>query len=228
MTYNHIRRTKMDLIQKVEEDFSQLQVYPGAKAMFMPYLGALKNKDEPTFEHSVRVAYLSKDIAEFTHLVPQRTLWLPGLVHDIGKLLIRPEVLKKTVGFNDADRQEMRNHVESGCKMLLGVADFSALTLFYHHYFKAKEAYPSPEEFSKIFGNNFNSWNEGTRTLAKYCGRLISIADFYDAITTRNNDKFSPGELKTTNPKKLKEIVLAENEDQVYLIEQLYSRGIFK
>jgi len=218
----------MNLIQRIEEDFNQLQVHPNARKKFMPYLEALKNKDEPTFEHSVRVAYLAKDIAEFTHLVPQKTLWLPGLVHDMGKLLIRPEVLKKIVGFNEEDRQEMRNHVEYGCKMLLGVADFSALTLFYHHYFKAKEAYPSPEDFFRIFGTRFDSWTEGTRTLAKYCGRLISIADFYDAMTTRKNDKFSPGELKTINPRELKEKVIAENDDQEYLIEQLYSGGILR
>ena len=218
----------MDLIQRIEEEFSRLQVNQDARRKFMPYMEALKNKDEATFEHSARVAYLGKDIAEFTLLVPGKTLWLPGLVHDIGKLIIRPRILTKTVGFNESDLKEMQSHVEYGCGMLLGVADFSSLALFYHHYFKARGAYPLPEDFSRIFGNRFDSWSEGTRTLAKYCGRLISIADFYDAITTRKNDKFSAGKPRLPTSEESKRLVIAENQDQKYLIEQLYDGGVLQ
>lgn len=218
----------MEQIEKIAADFERFGVRPEARERFMPYLYALRNKDPKTFEHSVRVAYLCSSIADFTHLVPERTLWLPGLVHDVGKLLIRPETLTKTVGFDAQDMAQMRNHVGDGCRMLLGVADFSAFALFYHHYFKTREAYPSPEEFTIIFSDHFSGWREGTKTLAKYCGRLIALADFYDAITTRKNDKFSPGEARLPTAKESEKILAAENPDQGHLIGQLYEGGIFK
>lgn len=216
-----------DLMQRIEQDFEVLSTQPQARKKFMPYLEALKNKDIATFEHSIRVAYLGRDIAEFTNLVPAKTLWLPGLAHDVGKLLISPETLTKKVGFNEQDMAQMTNHVEYGCKMLLGVADFSAFALFYHHFFKSKGGYPPEADFKKIFGTHFDSWSEGSKTLAKYCGRLIAVADFYDAITTRKNDKFSPGQPRLPTPEESKQILTAENKDQTYLIERLYNAGIF-
>jgi hypothetical protein len=214
-------------LERIEADFQRMGAHPGASDRFMPYLEALNNKDEETLRHSVRVAHLGKKIADFTHLVPQKTLWLPGLVHDVGKLLIHPETLTKKVGFDEKDMEQMRNHVEYGCKMLLGVADFSAFALFYHHFFKTKGAYPSQEDFNRIFGKRFDSWTEGSRTLAKYCGRLIAVADFYDAATTRKNDKFSPGNPRLPTSDESKRMLIEENADQIHLIQGLYEAGIF-
>jgi hypothetical protein len=214
-------------LKQVEQDFERLGTHPNAKGVFMPYLAALENKDRPTFEHSERVAYLGKGIAEFTHIVSQKTLWLTGLVHDIGKLIIPPELLRKKAGFNEQDMAQMRNHVEYGCKMLIGIADFSAFVLFYHHFFKQKGAYPPLEDFNRIFGDRFSGWSEGSRTLAKYCGRLVSLADFYDAATTRENDKFSPGKPRLPTVDESRQILIQENPDQQHLIEQLYTNHVF-
>lgn len=217
----------MNLIQRIEEDFENLQVHSDTKGKFMPYLHALKNKDKPTFEHSTRVAYLGKDIAEFTHLVPAKALWLPGLVHDVGKLLISPETLTKKIGFNEQDMEQMRCHVEYSCRILMGIADFSAYVSFYHHFFKSRGAYPPEDDFKKIFGSHFDNWSNGSKVLAMYCGRLIAIADFYDSITTRENDKFSPGKPRLPTTEESKELLITENKDQLYLVNKLYNTGIF-
>jgi len=216
-----------DLIDRVVKTSRDLEVRKGAIEKFVPYIEALGNKDLLTLEHSVRVAYLNKEIADFTNLAPPRTLFLPGLLHDVGKLAVNPEILRKTAGFNEGNMKEMVKHVEYGCKILLGVADFSAYALFFHHFFKRTGAYPSPEDFRGIFGDYFDKWSEGTKTLGKYCGRLISIADFYDAITTRENDKYSPGKPRLPTAEESKKIIVQENLDQEYLIERLYGQGIF-
>lgn len=215
------------LIDKIVKTSRELEVREGAIERFMPFLEALGNKDIPTLEHSVRVAYLGADISEFTHLVPQKTLWIPGLLHDVGKLAINPEIIRKTSGFNEKDMEQMRKHVEYGCRILLGIADFSAYALFFHHFFKRNSGYPREEDFRKIFGEYFDEWSEGTKTLGKYCGRLTSVSDFYDAVITRENDKFSPGKPRLPTKEEAREVIVRENQDQKYLINNLYGAGIF-
>ncbi|MFA5084720.1 MAG: hypothetical protein WC475_05100, partial [Candidatus Paceibacterota bacterium] len=105
-------------------------------------------------------------------------------------------------------------------------ADFSALTTFYTHYFKKEDSYPSEKDFVRIFGTTYDSWSEAGKTKAKYCGRIVSVADIKDALH-RENDKFSPGEAKSMPPEKAKAILLESNDDQKYLIEQLYAERIF-
>jgi len=215
------------LIDKIVQTSRELEVRKGAIERFVPFLEALGNKDFPTLEHSVRVAYLNRDAANFTNLTHPRALFLPGLLHDVGKLAINPEILRKTSGFNEKDMEEMRKHVEYGCRILLGVADFSAYVLFFHHFFKRKGAYPREEDFREVFGDYFDKWSEGTKTLGKYCGRITSITDFYDAVTTRENDKFSPGQPRLFTREEAKGIIVRENQDQEYLINRLYDAGIF-
>jgi HD-GYP domain-containing protein (c-di-GMP phosphodiesterase class II) len=218
----------MSLLEKIIEASKDLEVKEGAMKKFIPLLEELQYKHIDSFEHSARVAFLGRDIAQATNLVHPRTLFLPGLLHDVGKLLIKPEILNKKIGFNAEDMKEMVNHVEYGCRLLLGIADFSAFVAFYHHYFKRKGAYPAPEDFNKIFGNHFDSWSEGTLTLGKYCGRLISVADFYDAVTTRENDKYTPGVMRLPTSEESKKMLIENNQDQYYLIDRLYEKGVFR
>jgi HD-GYP domain-containing protein (c-di-GMP phosphodiesterase class II) len=218
-----------NLIERVEKTFDRVDAHPDAKEKFIPLLQTLGNKDLDTLNHSVRVAYLGRRIAEYTHLIPPKTLWLPGLLHDIGKIVIDPRTLTKKEGFDERDMEQMKAHVEYGCKILLGIADFSAFALFYHHFFKTKGAYPTQEDFDRIFNGRFDSWTEGERTLAKYCGRLIAIADFYDAATTRKNNKHTKGnEVRSLDRDECKELLIKENRDQEYLIRKLYEKKIFK
>lgn len=214
------------LIERVKEDFERFGVREGAVDRFMPYILALQNKDKDTFEHSIRVAYLSKKIAEFTNIAPKKTLWLPGLVHDVGKLVVDPDLLTKKA-FDEKDMQKMKRHIEYGCELLLNGMEFSAMVLFYHHFFKPNAPYPRQEDFNRIFGDRVQRFTEGTRTLAKYCGRLVSVADVYDAITTRTNDRNSLGTLRLPTKEEARDILIRENNDQEHLIARLYERGIF-
>ena len=70
-------------------------------------------------------------------------------------------------------------------------------------------------------------FSKGTRTLAKFCGRITAVSDFYDAATKRKNDKFSPGNPRLLTSEESKRLLLENNRDQEYLIKQLYQEGIF-
>lgn len=218
----------MNSLERISNEFDALMIRKDTKKQIMPYLKDLESYHRPTFEHSLRVAYLGKSIAEFTHITEPKSLWLPGLVHDLGKIFIEKELLDKKIGWNKKDFELMKRHVEFGCVLLLGSANFSSLTTFYSHYFKKKNSYPSDKDFKRIFEKTFDHWSEASITKGKYCGRLVALADIYDSATTREDDKFSPGIVKRLSLSQIKKFLLEENSDQKYLIRQLYKAGIFR
>ena len=55
--------------------------------------------------------------------------------------------------------------------------------------------------------------------------RILALADFYDALTTRINDHH--GELRRISGDEGKQILIAANQDQKHLIEELYKENIF-
>ena len=69
--------------------------------------------------------------------------------------------------------------------------------------------------------------SKGTDALILYCGRVLSIIDFYDAASNRKNEKFVKGATELPDREKVRQSILKFNSDQKYLIEQLYSAGIF-
>lgn len=215
-------------IEKIVQEFHYLKIKKETREKIMPHVSNLQKYHQSTFRHSVRVADLGRQIADFTHIVEPRLLWLPGLVHDLGKICIPVELLNKTINWDERDAELMKKHVEFGCMLLSECADFSALTTFYSHFFKKEGGYPIESDFAKTFGTRFDKWHESDKIKGKYCGRLVSLADTYDAIKTRKNDKFSPGESKLLSSEEAKEIFMQENQDQKFLIENLYQMRIFK
>src|SRR5271157_2342244 len=80
----------------------------------LSYLRVLKQRDEATYMHSVRVGLSACEIAKVAALpsvTPKMMIWA-GLLHDIGKTLIPPEILRKTAKFTVEDYAEMEPHVE--------------------------------------------------------------------------------------------------------------------
>jgi len=89
-----------------------------------------------------------------------------------------------------------------------GGADYSILRYFN----KGGETWGTPFE-------------EDLQLIIDYFARILSIADCYDAMTSRENDKF--GEKRKLSPEEAKSRLLEKNPDQKGLIESLYKDGIF-
>lgn len=72
----------------------------------------LANRDYPSYEHTIRVARISRRIGEAMGLGSEELeiLELAGLVHDIGKTGIPDDILLKPDLFNDQDRRIMEFH----------------------------------------------------------------------------------------------------------------------
>lgn len=183
------------------------------------YLKILKNRDEATYDHSVRVGILASKIAIYAAYpgVSARMMLWAGLLHDIGKTLIPPEVLTKKANFTQEDYAAMEPHVKYGWDMLSNVHDYTAHIIVRHHQFGSN---PYPKVLPPL-PNHLNGKSEMVQNAA----RLLALADYYDALMHRENDKSGQ---KPLSAKEKRGIYFRDNADQKNLIELLESAGVLK
>jgi putative nucleotidyltransferase with HDIG domain len=178
------------------------------------YLTVLRNRHEDTFKHGVRVGLLGSQMAAEAHIpgvTPKMMMWA-GLLHDIGKSLLPPELLSKTAEFTEADYEAMEGHVMYGWMMLQKVFDFTAHVIVRHHQY-GKRAYPKTLP-------PLPHYLEEKRDVIESAARLLALADYYDALTTRNNDKHRNSEGG------LRDIYFRDNSDHAPLICRLEAAGV--
>jgi polar amino acid transport system substrate-binding protein len=194
-------------------------ITPGNQDDIRAYLLILKNRDAATYEHSVRVGILSSKIAIYAAkpgISAKMMLWA-GLLHDIGKALVPPGVLTKKAAFTQDDYAAMEPHVKYGWDMLNDVHDYTAHIIVRHHRFGSK---PYPETLPPL-PDHLVSRAETIEAAA----RLLALADYYDALMNRDNDKNGKTPL---TPKQKREIYMRDNADQKEFVELLESVGVLK
>src|SRR5262249_40326500 len=134
---------------------------------------ALDARDTWTADHSAAVAVYSRDIAVEIGMAPHEVelVHLTGLVHDIGKIGVRAEVLAKTSALNDDEWADMRRHSEIGATILIEVEDYrdvAAIVRSHHERFDGA-GYPDGLARDEI----------------PHLARIIAVADAYNAMTTK-------------------------------------------
>ena len=206
----------MSLDEELEGALAEQGVSAENRASVARYLGLLREKDRGTYEHSIRVGLLGARIARHIHLDPKVFLFA-GALHDIGKIRIDTNLLNKTEGFSEADMEEMRKHPEYSHELLKGIHEFSAEIAVRHHRYQ-EGRYPAALHELRV------PFSENTKLMVEYYARLLSLVDFYDAITTRVNDLL--GEKRALAPDEVKAIMLMKHPDQRGLISALYVNGI--
>ncbi len=205
------------LKNRLQQTFKELGVSSSQRAKIRTFTQLLRLKDKATYEHSIRVALLSHQIARFMHL-GQTALFYAGILHDVGKSQTNPATLKKTSGWTAEDSAEVMNHVMDGYRLIRGEFDFSAEVILWHHRFQAN-AYP---ETSPPLLHEYSS---GTRVLIPFFGRALALADQFDALH-RVNDKFVV-DGKLSIGETVKQRMLEHNPDQRSLVAELFDAGIF-
>ena len=87
----------------------------------------LAERDCSTEEHTRRVAVLATRVAEELRLpaATRRQLAVGGLLHDIGKLSVPLEVLRKPEELDDVEYAEIKRHPEAGRRLLEELGGFS-------------------------------------------------------------------------------------------------------
>jgi HD-GYP domain-containing protein (c-di-GMP phosphodiesterase class II) len=141
----------------------------------------IKNYDEYTFNHSVNVSIYSLAMGKRLGF-SRRTLTELGvtaLLHDIGKSKIPREILNKPTPFDNEDWGLMKKHPLLGVEILLNLKQLGEVNprivigIFDHHLKSDFSGYP------KLF----------RKKEVSLFGRIIQIADSYDAMTTPRNYK---------------------------------------
>jgi len=136
-------------------------------------LSEIKSVDDYTFEHSVNVCILSliTGIGLGFDIHRLRELGVGAMMHDIGKLCIPMEILKKPSQLTVEEFEEIKKHTVLGYELLKkskGISMISAYIAFGHHERYDGSGYPL-----QLKGDNI-----------QICARIVAIADVYDALTS--------------------------------------------
>ncbi|MBI5148623.1 HD domain-containing protein [Candidatus Pacearchaeota archaeon] len=205
-----------NLDQRLQEEFEELHLQQPQRSRIVNFLNVVRQRDEATYEHSLRVGALGLDISKYMHLDP-KVLFYAGTLHDLGKTLVDGDILRKTEGFNDADMKIIKKHPLDGYRFLKGLNDFTAEVVVRGHSHQ-KDSYPKYIPKPKV------PFSDNTKLMINFYSRLLGLTDFYDALTHRTNDKFG----KNLSSQEKKELFLLYNQDQRELIEKLVKEGIFQ
>ncbi len=170
-----------DALPMVEEISNSVARNPGA----LISLARLKTKDDYTYMHSVAVCALMISLAKQLGLDDQqiRQAGMAGLLHDLGKMMIPPEILNKPGKLTDEEFNTVKAHPVEGHKMLLEGSGVDAVTLdvcLHHHEKIDGSGYPDGLKDSEI----------------SLFTKMGAVCDVYDAITSNRpyKDGWDPAE----------------------------------
>jgi HD-GYP domain-containing protein (c-di-GMP phosphodiesterase class II) len=139
-------------------------------------LTTIKNYDEYTYNHSINVSIYSIAIGRRLGL-PKKALTelgITAMLHDLGKSKVPKEVLNKPNKLDDPEWDLMKRHPLMGVEIVLNLKQLGEINprivigIFDHHLNRDLSGYP--RLFQKKDPSLF--------------GRIIQIADVYDAMTT--------------------------------------------
>ncbi len=132
----------------------------------------VENDDRYTAGHSAAVAIYSRDIAERLGL-PEEQQQLAhrcGLVHDIGKAGLDPELLGKPGALTLAERRIIETHSERGERVLSKSEEFAEMARIVRHHHERWDGQGYPDA---IAGEEI-----------PLISRIIAAADAYNAMTS--------------------------------------------
>jgi HD-GYP domain-containing protein (c-di-GMP phosphodiesterase class II) len=135
-------------------------------------VATLEARDSYTAGHSAAVAVYARDVAQRMGLSAdeQRRAYLAGLVHDLGKIGLRPGLLEKPGQLKPSERREMERHSVIGERILENVEDYREIaTIVRHHHERIDgTGYPDGLSADEI----------------PLISRILAVADAYDAMTS--------------------------------------------
>ncbi len=158
------------LVTKANEIFS---TYTSLQIFDMVH--TLQGMNDAIYSHSLNVALISRAIAKWMGYKREQLeiVTAAGLLHDIGKLRVNPEVLNKKEKLTDAEFDMVRSHARLGYDSLKNTTLNSHIKLaaMQHHERADGSGYPRGLELDEIDD----------------VAAIIAVADVYDAmISTRS------------------------------------------
>jgi HD-GYP domain-containing protein (c-di-GMP phosphodiesterase class II) len=138
-------------------------------------LTALKDHDEYTYAHCVNVSILSVSMGQALGLPRQALadLGVSGLMHDVGKIAVPGDVLRKPAALSAEEWTLIRRHPIEGVKSMFRMSGLSGLMVdtmrvcLEHHMNFDRTGYPDVQ----------TEWGQATMS------RIVAVADCFDAMT---------------------------------------------
>ncbi|HEV3470031.1 MAG TPA: HD domain-containing phosphohydrolase [Pyrinomonadaceae bacterium] len=163
---DHLERYVEDLRRAAEEN---RQLFLGTvKAL----AAAIDGKDPYTRGHSERVARFSVAMAERLNLPDDEIekLRISALLHDVGKIGIDDNILKKPAALTDEEYAIMKQHPQKGFKIMSQIPAMKDFLpgMYMHHEMMDGKGYPQGLKGDEI----------------PMQARIVSVADTFDAMTT--------------------------------------------
>jgi len=138
------------------------------------HLTRLSDHDPYTLRHSVGTSVNSIILARKLGITDEKELiavGMAGLLHDIGKVNVRREIINKTGPLDELEWEEMRNHAQAGYEIIKDDPNLSERTkraVWEHHEDRNGTGYPQGlhQEQTDLFS------------------RIVCICDVFNALTT--------------------------------------------
>ncbi|WP_176215568.1 HD-GYP domain-containing protein [Sporomusa malonica] len=133
--------------------------------------------DDYTMYHSVNVSAISALIATWLKFPPEQVnaISLAGLLHDVGKSLLPPELLHKPYKLSPEEYEQYRKHVSYGYELVSKIPDISqsiTAAVFQHHERRDGSGYPGG--ITDYYIHPY--------------AKIIAVADLYDEGLTINRE----------------------------------------
>lgn len=137
----------------------------------MDILTNIRYFDDSTYAHSLNVAMLANILGKWLHMSEQdlKILTVAGMLHDIGKIMIPAEIIKKPTRLTEEEFQLIKQHPVKGYRLLKSknLDERICMAALLHHEKCDGSGYPTGMK------------SENIPDIAK----IITIVDIYEAMT---------------------------------------------
>ncbi|MCR4741641.1 MAG: HD-GYP domain-containing protein [Treponema sp.] len=179
--FNDLVDFNINLEEKIQEKNKELNhkniiLESQIKGMMETLAATIDARDKYTSGHSLRVAKYSQEIAKRMgkSKEEQEDIYMMGLLHDIGKIGVKDEIINKIGRLTDEEFNALKEHPSIGyeiLKKLGGLPSYIVDGARWHHERWDGKGYPDGlkgEEIPELV-------------------RIISVADAYDAMTSNRS-----------------------------------------
>jgi HD-GYP domain-containing protein (c-di-GMP phosphodiesterase class II) len=133
---------------------------------------AIDAKDSFTFGHSERVARIGVELGKALGMAGDalNDIYLAGLLHDVGKIGVPDDLLRREDDLTDEEHQQVQQHVSVGYTILADLRPIRHLLPGILHHHERMDGRGYPEQLA----------GDAIPLLA----RVLAVADAYDAMST--------------------------------------------
>jgi putative nucleotidyltransferase with HDIG domain len=161
------------IIQELLNETLNLMNPDGYQINLFDMLLNLKNHDDSVYSHSIDVALIAGTLARWLHFSQndQAVVVAAGLLHDVGKLIVPQNILKKPTRLTTSEFEVMKTHTTEGYHVLKNFTNIPEsvrnVALLHHE---------------KCDGSGYPYGLKGDE-IDKYT-KIVTIADIFDAMSS--------------------------------------------